>query len=154
MLPLGEDNIPLGLSFNRQKKLNTWQVNTVHISGSTPEQEDTVPSQEAPQDWLCSTLSGIFIRTKALLHFYCFFILQNFKDALHNVSLPQAPTPPLPCLHAPDWCRWQPRASNDNNCDTHFSSSQVVDSLKRNIVSCQKTGSIPHWMFLFLGYRG
>jgi hypothetical protein len=50
--------------------------------------------------------------------------------SFYNLSLPWAPTPLLPRLRASDWCRWQPRAAYDNNCDSHFS-SQVVDSLKR-----------------------
>lgn len=107
-------------------------------------------SLSGPKAWLCRPLA----RTKILLHFYCFPILQDFRNSWHNVSLPQVPTPLLPHSQAPDWCGWQHGDVNDNNYDTHFSSSQVVDSLKRNILSCQKTGSIPHWMFLFLGYRG
>lgn len=40
----------LDFPLTERKKLNTWQVNTVHISGSTPEQVDMAPSQEAPQN--------------------------------------------------------------------------------------------------------
>lgn len=41
-------------------------------------------------------------------------------------------TLPLPYLYVPHNFpgTWQPGAAYDNNCDTRFSSSEIVDSLK------------------------